>query len=64
MTTPPPGHHLLVFPSGEATLLRDYRLLDLATGLVQGTIVREARTVAELEAWLRREPLAPPHGSR
>lgn len=58
----PPGHVLVTFPSGETSIWRDVRLLDLRSGLVQATVVREARTREEMEAWLEREPLAPPPG--
>lgn len=54
---PPEDHVLTVMSRGEAQLLHCYTLESLEAGSVQGIILREAKTVAELKDWIKREPL-------
>lgn len=45
MIQAPPGHVLVIFPQGEAQLVKDYKLTDLKQGIVTGTVVREDKTL-------------------
>lgn len=48
MIQAPPGHVLVIFPQGEAQLVKDYKLTDLKAGTVTGIVVREDKTLADL----------------
>jgi len=53
----PHPYHMVLFPTGEAQLLKDYKLLDLPRGTVTATIVAEDKTVNGLLTRLSREKL-------
>lgn len=54
----PKGCVLVTWPSGEAAIWARPNLIDLKEGLVQATVLREAKSLKELEAWMEREPLS------
>lgn len=60
MIQAPPGHVLVIFPQGEAQLVKDYRLTDLKAGTVTGTVVREDKTLDLLLASLPAKNSAAP----
>jgi hypothetical protein len=48
---------LVLWPTGEAAIWARPTITYLEQGTIQATVIREAKTLADLEAWMEREPM-------